>query len=505
MEAGRENALQGVSDTKLPRNVEKPSLRNRHRQQGAFAVMFAAVVLVMLGVCGLAVDLSMVYNRKIELNRLSKTVALAAARELDGTASGITRATDAAREAASLMKYQYGLDVNWVDSAITFSTTPNTDAEWMAAGAAAARPGPVFFVKVDTNALGKEVGTVKALIMPLLGAQQSVELRDTAVAGRSTINVVPFGICAMSALPGEARANSSGVDELVQYGFRRGVAYDLMQLNPNGTTPANFVIDPVSPPGGLGNASNTSASTVAPFICTGRMWIPRVTGGAIRVSSPFPIGSLYKELNSRFDDFDQSSCDPNGAPPDYNIKAYDYSATNGIAWMNPKPTSHSAVPRTSGQRLQTIADFATAPSGTAAEMYGPLWSYARAVKYLDYREGVPERSTGYSRFATSDWGSLYPPGPGSVSYPSSTPYFAMSGNNYKSPRSSHIKISEQNRRVLHVPLLSCPISPGTNVGATALAIGKFFMTMPATETSIHAEFAGIAHESTIVGQVILYP
>ncbi|WP_215904417.1 hypothetical protein, partial [Acinetobacter bereziniae] len=112
---------------------------------------------------------------------------------------------------------------------------------------------------------------------------------------------------------------------------------------------------------------------------------------------------------------------------------------------------------------------------------------------------------GYARFTTSDWGSLYRPGSGSVSYPSTSPYLSSSGNNYKSPRAAHVAISEENRRVLHVPFLSCPVAPGANVGATALAIGKFFMTMPATATSIHAEFAGAAHESSIVGQVILYP
>jgi len=46
---------------------------------------------------------------------------------------------------------------------------------------------------------------------------------------------------------------------------------------------------------GLGSASNTSASAIAPFVCTGRLWIPRVTGGAIRVRTPFPIASLYRQ------------------------------------------------------------------------------------------------------------------------------------------------------------------------------------------------------------------
>ncbi|MGF6273580.1 Flp pilus assembly protein TadG [Massilia sp. UYP11] len=478
--------------------------RYRPHQGGAFAVMSVPAMLVMLAMCGLAIDIGMIYNRKVELHGIAKTVALAAVRELDGTADGITRALGAGRTAASAHTYRYGVAIPWLDSAISFSTTPGPGAEWISDATARSRPAAVFYVKVDTSALDSAVGTVGTIFMPVIyGAIGSGEVSDKAVAGRSALNVTPFAVCAMSAVPGAGRTNSTGNSELVEYGFRRGVTYDLMALNPNGTTPVNFVVDPVSPPGGLGATDNTSAGTVAPFICTGRMWTPRVTGGAIRVTSPFPIGSLYQHLNSRFDDYSGGSCNPHGAPPDFNIKAYAYDVTNGIPWMNPKPTSHSAAPQVDGARLQTVADSSSAPA--SAGMYGPLWSYARAVKFSTYREGVAEPTGGYPRFATSDWSKLYPSGPSATSYPSSNPYFATSGNMYLAPRSTHLSISEQNRRVLHIPLLSCPVSAGTNVGATALAVGKFFMTVPATPTSLFAEFVGIAHESTIPGQVTLYP
>lgn len=58
--------------------------------------------------------------------------------------------------------------------------------------------------------------------------------------------------------------------------------------------------------------------------------------------------------------------------------------------------------------------------------------------------------------------------------------------------------------MLHMPLLECPIPAGPNTKAKILAIGRFFMIVPATSSSIQAEFAGIADESALGGAVELY-
>jgi hypothetical protein len=55
---------------------------------------------------------------------------------------------------------------------------------------------------------------------------------------------------------------------------------------------------------------------------------------------------------------------------------------------------------------------------------------------------------------------------------------------------------------LNVALLSCPVAGSS---ANVLAIGKFFMTVPATDTQIWAEFAGIAPETSFGSQVELNP
>jgi len=482
------------------------------KESGAFAVMFAILIFVMLAFCGLAIDAGVIYNRKAELQGIAGSIALAAARELDGTAAGVNSALVQAGEAARRLTYRHNLRIEWDTSAITFSNSPAGGAEWVSADTARASAARRFYAKVDTRGLDDDVGIVGAYILPLFwDLMPRISISHSAVAGRSTIHAMPLAICAMSATAGAARTNpgSPSAVELIEYGFRRGVTYNLMRLNPDGIEPANFALDPLAPPGGIGSASNTSASAIAPFVCTGRLWIPRLTGGAIRVGSPFPIASLFRQLNSRFDQYDGGVCSPNGAPPDFNIKAYTPGTGGGAAWMNPRPSRQSAQESLAGGRLQTIADLPAPPSGTTGDLYGPLWAHSRAVKFSSYTPGSNEPRNGYAKFAPGDWTALYPgaPPPGPVSYPSSTqPYHPAVGAHYSRPAHDlHLAVAVTERRVLHIPLLACPIPSGSNVGATALAIGKFFMTAPADEAGIYAEFSGIVPENQLTGEVVLYP
>ncbi|MGZ3412223.1 MAG: hypothetical protein ACXU80_17945, partial [Xanthobacteraceae bacterium] len=291
--------------------------------------------------------------------------------------------------------------------------------------------------------------------------------------------------------------------ELVQYGFRRGVSYDLMQLNPNAETPARYLINPVLAPGASGPAFD--ASLIGQFVCTGSMWVSSVTGGAMHVSplpGTSPLASLATQLNSRFDDYTGGSCSPNGAPPDYNVKQYAYDKVSGAVWMNPATGRSAALTTIARNKLETIADLPDPPAGTAAGDYGPLWANAKAAKYA-----ATEPAGGYATFATADWAKLYKSGPAASGYPSgtSTPYKASIGSNYAAPAATHVEISTDQRRILNVPLLSCPVPSGANVQASVLAVGKFFMTVPATSDKLIAEFAGLAPTKSLTGNVELYP
>lgn len=487
-------------------------LRVSKPQRGAIAVMFAAVLLVMIGFCGLALDLGQLYNRRVEMQTVADVAALAAARELDGTSSGVSRAVEEAarvlNDPVSGLRYRYNNGrLNWSDSAIKFGSSPLHNGDWRDASSARAVPGRLLYVKVDTTELDSAYGAVNTIFMEVLSQSLStVHTSGRAIAGRSSINVTPLAVCAMSGIAGESRAG-----ELVEYGFRRGVSYDLMRLNPGGTTPENFLVDPITPPGRIASSSNnTSLDTVKPFVCTGTMAMPSVTGGAIRVERSFPIGSLYNQLNSRFDLY-SAPCSPNSAPPDANIKSYAYNSA--VPWMSVTPDGQAAQSTTTGGKLWTVADPAPVPGGTTGRMYGPLWSFARAVKFSSYIPGSPEPSAGYTTYNPPDWATLYnsdPPSSSPVatgSYPSSssarTPYLTTGGTTFQAPSSGRRGV--RNRRVLNVPLLACPVPAGTSSTATVLAIAKFFMTVPATSSSLYAEFAGVVPEQALGGNLELYP
>jgi hypothetical protein len=446
------------------------------------------------------------YNRKAELQTAADVIAIAAASQLDGTNAGITRALDAAAKVAGNLGYAYNNSpVVWSNDAISFASTPYAGS-WTDASSAIGKSADLFFAKVDTSQLDASHGHVDLLFMPVLAAEKtSTQVDSRAVAGRSSINVMPLAICAMSQTEGQARGT-----ELVEYGFRRGINYDLMQLNPNGTTSgASFLVNPVAPSGTTGTSVGARMDVIQPFVCTGTLAIPpfklatpSASGGKLTVEPNFPLASVYAQLNSRFGTY-ASPCNSTSAPPDTNVKQYIYSSA--FTWMNNVPTKQSAEPKTTATALMTLPDLAPAdiPATTTPGMYGPLWLYAKPALFSAYSPGVPEPASAYPTFSPTDWPTLYPKGTPKLktgnNYPSPTPYAAVT----QSPPAG-LKGSA-NRRVLNIPLLRCPVPAGSPVTAEVLAIGKFFMTVPASDHELFAEFAGLAQPSSLIGQVELYP
>lgn len=486
--------------------LRKPAIRRRHR--GAFAIMSVPIIILLIGFCGLALDMGQLYNRKADLSGFAKAVALAAARELNGKDTGVTESRKKAKETAENLHYRYfgkGTSFIWDDAALTFSGTSSGVDGW----SDGSNPEGLYFAKVDTSALKQPVGTVKTFIMRIVSpSAASVQVKATAVAGRTSINVTPIAICAMDDTPATERTNpGASSTELVEYGFRRGISYDLMQLNPNGLTPVSYLVNPVLAPGM--SSSTFDTSLVGAFVCTGTMWVPRLTGGSVRVSSlpsPFPLDNLVAQLNSRFDDFTGSVCNANGAPPDYNIKTFGYDKPGGASWMSPGTGNVAAATAKSRGKLETIADLPSSSSATPGS-YGPLWTYARAVKYSSYIPGKVEPTAGYDTFVPGDWPKLYPSGPTTSSYKDApwTPYQDTAGGNYLSPRTANLEVSTLQRRILNLPLLSCPLGTGANMPATVKGIGKFFMTVPAAKDRLVAEFAGTVPEQQLTGEVEILP
>ena len=452
--------------------------------------MAAFLIIVMIGMFGVAIDLSRNYNRKVELQSAADAAALVAASALNGTSEGIDKAVDDAKRAAEANNFVYGTTaVSWSNDALTFGTSANSGPDgWLNAATAKASAMTTFYARVDTAMLAAKHGTVQNFLIPILSpALAETKVAASAVAGRESLNVLPLAICANSDKPADGLTSG----ELVEYGFRRGISYDLMNLNPGGRPAENFLVNPVAPPGTIGETMKSRVSVIAPFICTGRMAIPTLRGGQITVERGFPINSLYMYLNSRFGAY-AAPCDASTAPADSSVKVFDLA---NVPWMKDKPEGLSAKPLMAPDPLLTVAE---KPTGATKTAYGPLWSYAKAAKYSSYvAKGGKEPPEGYDTFKSTDWGTLYDPGkPEPSSYPSTTPYLTNGGTTPYKPY--------RNTRVLRVPLLRCPVSTDAKAAATVVGIAKFFMTVPASSSALFAEFAGMDTEAASSGNVRLY-
>lgn len=481
------------------RCMRRKASQSKARAGGAVAIMALAAMLIIYAFCGLALDLSRVYNRKMEMQSAADGAALGAAIELDGSKAGIGRSAQKVNSLFAIPLIlggpSYGYRQRalvWSDSAIEFARSP--DGPWLSREMAVGRGdgNGLFFTRVNTAKFDEPYGDLSTWFMPIVSSTMTtVSTSAQAVAGPTGIAVAPLGLCIMHP---DARRARGTLAELEEYGFRRGVSYDLMQLNPKAETATSFLIHPLSAPGASG-VSASDFATVAPFVCTGTMAMTRVTGGDITVSSPFPIGTYYQQLNSRFDAY-TAPCTPDSAPPDMNVKPFTVA---DLPWMTTAPDTQSAKPYTdtTNHVRTTVAGPDPAPGGTKGTDYGPLWIYAKPVKYVN-----PVPATGYVAYAATvaNWKDLYNPGQPAVksSYPSSVPYLGTGATYSTTPGHTGLR----DRRVLNVPLLACPVAGNK---ASVKGVGRFFMTVPADGTHLYAEFAGLVDEQTLRTRVRLYP
>jgi Flp pilus assembly protein TadG len=466
------------------------------RQAGSVALPFALMLPVLLGFVGLALDVSLLYTRGSELQHMADSAAVAAARALDGTMAGVTNAKNRARMAAVDNYYQFSTaqftDLqSWSSSALFFSDSPG--GSWVAADSvnSDAAAASLLYAKVDTaalSALSMNPGMVETAFLSAAGGAASVTPTAVAISGPTATQVLPLAICALSTTRFQGRL--PGGTELVELGYRRGITYDLLNLNPAGPTPKNFLINPIDPAGSVSWATHFDATVLKPFFCSGTTALPNIAPNSQVNLAPLAGLDLHAWLNSRFDN-SGSGCHRDAAPTDTNVKEFVYGAP--LTWMTAAfGPGAQATYTVAGNALVTVAEVSAVPAtGTVsitAGSYGPLWAYARPVHYLagsSTGAGSPEVP-----FATTDWATLYPVTPvgatpaANANYKSSVPYITQ----FQSPTVAGNSVRE--RRVLNVPLLNC--SAGA-VGATGtiLGVGKFFMTSKATATAIYGEFAGL--------------
>ncbi|HEV8263097.1 MAG TPA: hypothetical protein VGQ19_20355, partial [Burkholderiales bacterium] len=325
-------------------------------------------------------------------------------------------------------------------------------------------------------------------------------------------------------------------NELVELGYRRGVAYELFSLNPLGSSPSDpWLVNPVDAPPSACQPSHASAAFTAPFVCQGNSGV--VAGSTSGVSVYGNTGlsdSVVKALNSRFDKYSgaygSSQCDATTAPPDANIKQYCWdplgaechtppSAVSGTTWMaGGMPTQQSVSINASPKTPQYALPPAANPNLQVSK-YGTLWSYGPAYNAdasappdvgAPFTPATANSTLMYDTVAgTTFFNNAYPTTAG-AGFPAGTqpaPYNQT--NNATWWESPPVHPGLRNRRVLNLLIINCAAVTGVSAcgkNLPVLGVGKFFMQQMADPTGskkIQVEFAGLV-EPVPTAEIKLY-
>jgi hypothetical protein len=185
-----------------------------HRQHGAVAIMTAFALVLLIAMIGLVVDLGYLYTRKTELQNAADAAALAGARELNGTAAGVTAA--AAQAIALAAANASDLDATPVvitNAEIEFG--PHPSGPWSSVATAQAAPDDKWFIKVDTSSIAQ--GTRPTWFMGVVSsAMANTNTFGMAVAGRTVCEALPIFTC--------IRPTGTASND---WGFVKGASYRL--------------------------------------------------------------------------------------------------------------------------------------------------------------------------------------------------------------------------------------------------------------------------------------
>ena len=517
----------------------KRSLSSKRKQKGAVAIVVGLSLVTLFAMGGVVLDLGHLYIAKSELQNSADAAALAGAQRLNETAAGVTNARDNAIAVAAQNKFNFTTAVTITGANTEFG--PGPDGPWSSYATALGSPAGKTFVKVDTG-----LRTMNTYLMRVVGpAFNTVSTLGIAVAGRFVHDITPIGVCAVDPANRTAKytytVGGTGITELVEFGFRRGVTYDVFGLNPLGGSSVPYLINPVSSPATGCTPGSSSASFTAPFLCNGTSAVISSGVGQVYTNTGVTT-SAAAQLNSRFDDYTgPSACIPAQAPPDTNIKEYPYAPALALPkkWMEMGGTGN--LPSQQSVRLKAVnrkpdyeqpALSPNKPAQTAANAqfanYGVLWSYGPAYQADSstppdvgapitpgqanfnpmYSTTVPVAPAA-SYFDTS--GALNYPTTLGTGFPAGTPpapYNQTSGSYFQAPSVAHPGV--RNRRILNLVLVNCnvaPVGPASCGLINAVGIGKFFMQTKAdfsgSPKKLDLEFVGLI-DPVPVSEIKLY-
>lgn len=462
------------------------SLKNR--QGGAVAVMVGISMVLLVGFLALVIDLGHLYIAKTELQNGADAAALAGAKELKGTVTGVASAITMAQQLAGKNYYDLNskkiydttdsetqndvIDI-WVgncpeDTCMSPASSITTDA-------AAANK---YFIKVHTRQ--RDLAAWFAPIFNLVtGGNYSITSTfGMAVAGRYLIDITPIAMCAVdvSNCPPPVGTCTTSPCEC---GYVKGKAYNVAKVNEGagGINPGTILyIDPLAT---SANCTVTNTDDGRPFVCQGKAAINTGIGTYVYTntgnSDPF-----LAALDSRFNDYpSQGQCDLITAPPDENVREYRWGDLNDPAtsWMTIPPTLTSQTSNvTSGKGVQPVL----------TDNQGVVWSFVRPE---ESNPPISGRSANTPIYLASPW----------------TPYT----NLVTAPTGGGAAFMKPNRRVLNMIVVACPSGAGGVCReTTVVGVGRFLMqrkaNTPSSDQGIFVEYGGFVPGGPNVTDIKLY-
>lgn len=518
-----------------------------HQQNGAVAVMSGLLLmLVLIPISGLVLDLGHLYIVKTELQNLADASALAGAKDLDNTDAGLNKAIASGQAMALKNRYNFGSTLALQPENFRFAAAP--DGPWYTLAQSLGNANGRTFVEVDTrvdhtNATAQSINT---WLMRIAG-DNSTTTFGWAVAGRFVNTVTPVGICAIDPVRRTDNYNFGSFTEIVEFGFRRGMSYNVFELGSLGGASSDpYQINPVNAPPNACVSANSSTNVVIPFVCVGNSAVLPTGIGQVYTNTGVS-STLEKAFNSRFNDYSGGSkCDPATAPPDINVKEYLPGSGNAPAgWQDAGgttlPSQQSISTSGAPQLPQYSLPYEARASATPANVWpstvstrvttpvpyvntGVMWSYTPAIQADGSTAVTPVQANGTIGTNVIGTDKLMYGLKGSATsyidaatYPASVgagftsahaaPYNQASGPTFLAPAG---RPGVENRRILNIVLIDCrtpPVGSASCGVMNVVGIGKFFMQKKAdlggSPKKLNVEFTGLV-EPVPSSEVKLY-
>jgi len=269
--------------------------------KGATLVYVSLMMALLIGMAGIAIDMSRLATAHTQAQAAVDAAALAAAAQLDGSLLSIERATEAAANAALVVNSQKFSDEDNtapnVQVSLRFmSDLPASDDDPITSYTT--NPRQAFFVEATS-----ETFTHDNLLLPALGVAMSKRYNATAVAGQdaSICRLTQFAICN----PGET-AGTTG-NQGFDYTDWVGKLIRVRSGGGNAWAPGNFgYLDP--PNGGTG------APAIAEFLAQVDANDQCYSIG-LNTRTGY-VASTRNAVNTRFDIYENPFFSPGGGPND---------------------------------------------------------------------------------------------------------------------------------------------------------------------------------------------